>query len=53
MNADDDSKRVGYYIAYGENSQELDKIMFQIKDVFQIILEKDEDTEEDDPLPPI
>lgn len=29
--ADDDSKRVGFYIAYGESKEELDQLMYQIE----------------------
>lgn len=43
VNAKDDSKRIGYYIAYGENKQELENIINQIKKVFQISLESEID----------
>ncbi len=37
--AEDDSKRIGYYIAYGESREELDQLMQQIEDTFELIVE--------------
>lgn len=39
VNAVDDSKRIGFYIAYGENRQELEEVICGIKQTFQIVLE--------------
>ena len=41
--AEDDSKRIGYYIAYGENEIELQNVISQVKDSFEIILEENAD----------
>ncbi|MCM1215130.1 MAG: ATP-grasp domain-containing protein [Lachnospiraceae bacterium] len=38
VNAADDSKRIGFYIAYGENRQELDAVIHEAESVFQIVL---------------
>ncbi|MBD5538125.1 MAG: ATP-grasp domain-containing protein [Lachnospiraceae bacterium] len=37
VNAADDSKRIGFYIAYGENRQELETVIRETESVFQII----------------
>lgn len=37
--AEDDSKRIGYYIAYAENKQDLDKMIAKIDKEFKIIFE--------------
>ena len=42
-NASDDSQRIGYYIAYGENAQELETVVRQAEDMFHIVLEGRED----------
>lgn len=39
VNAVDDSKRIGYYIAYGENEKELKDIVCEVDNTFKIILE--------------
>lgn len=39
VNAADDSKRIGFYIAYGENRQELEAVIRETESVFQIIME--------------
>lgn len=38
-NAGDDSQRAGYYIAYGEDAQELKMVIRQAEDKFQIVME--------------
>lgn len=40
-NAADDSKRIGFYIAYGESRQELDHIIRETERSFQIVLEEE------------
>lgn len=40
VNASDDSKRIGYYIAYGENAKELDHIIHEVKTRFRIVLQR-------------
>lgn len=37
--AENDSKRIGYYIAYGESKEELEKVMEEIDNRFQLIFE--------------
>ena len=39
INAADDSKRIGYYIAYGENEYELQKLISDVNNSFKIDLE--------------
>lgn len=39
VNAIDDSTRIGFYIAYGENRQELENIIRETEQAFRIILE--------------
>ena len=38
LNANDDSKRIGYYIAYGENAEELNHIIHEVETRFRIVL---------------
>lgn len=38
--AEDDSKRIGYYIAYGENKDELDRIIENVHSSLKIVLEE-------------
>lgn len=38
VNAADDSKRIGYYIAYGENEKALKDIIYEVDRTFQIIV---------------
>lgn len=40
VHAQDDSKRIGYYIAYGESEQELKDIIDKIENSFKIIVEE-------------
>ena len=40
-NAEDDSKRIGYYIACGEDVIELQSVIRQVNDNFEILLEED------------
>ena len=35
----DDSKRLGYYIAYGENKEELERVIRKVAESFRIVLE--------------
>ena len=39
VNAADDSKRIGFYIAYGEDRKELDAVIHETEQAFQIIVE--------------
>lgn len=41
-NARDDSNRIGFYIAYGENKQELDNIINEIRQSVHIVLTKED-----------
>lgn len=38
--AENDSKRIGYYIAYGENKEELDSIISEVDRRFELIIDK-------------